>query len=123
MAAKKLEGKTAVVTASTDGIGFAIAQSLAENGANVVVSSRKEKNVSAAVEKLNSLGFDKIAGVVCHVGKAEDRTKLFTTAVDKFGGLDILVSNAAVNPAVGPVLEVLFITNFVSNNFKLIPVR
>lgn len=102
---KKLDGKIAVVTASTDGIGFAIAKSLAENGACVVVSSRREKNVTEAVRKLNSEGFNKVTGIVCHVGNAEDRKKLFEEAVKKFGGVDILVSNAAVNPAVGPVLD------------------
>lgn len=89
-------------------IGFAIAKSLAENGASVVVSSRREKNVSAAVQKLQSEGLKKVTGVVCHVGNAEDRKKLFEEAVKKFGGVDILVSNAAVNPAVGPVIEVSF---------------
>lgn len=97
-------------------IGFAIAKSLAENGASVVVSSRKQKNVSEAVKKLQSEGHDKVTGIVCHVGSAEDRKKLFEEAVNKFGGVDILVSNAAVNPAVGPVLDVsikhIFLWNF-----------
>lgn len=101
----RLDGKIAVVTASTDGIGFAIAKSLAENGASVVVSSRREKNVSEAVKKLQSEGHSKVTGIVCHVGNANDRKKLFEEAVTKFGGVDILVSNAAVNPAVGPVLD------------------
>ena len=71
----------------------------------MVVSSRKEKNVSNAVDKLKANGYS-VTGVVCHVGKADDRERLFKEALDKFGGIDILVSNAAVNPAVGPVLEV-----------------
>ena len=86
-------------------IGFAIAERLAADGANVVVSSRREQNVNNAVEKLKSSGYS-VTGVVCHVGKAEDRKRLFKEALDKFGGIDILVSNAAVNPGVGPVLEV-----------------
>lgn len=90
-------------------IGFAIAKSLAENGASVVVSSRRQKNVSEAVQKLQSEGHNKVTGIVCHVGNAEDRKKLFEEAVSKFGGVDILVSNAAVNPAVGPVLDVRLI--------------
>lgn len=100
----KLEGKVAIVTASTDGIGFAIAERLAADGASVVVSSRKEKNVTNAVEKLKASGYS-VSGVVCHVGKADDRERLIKEAQDKFGGIDILVSNAAVNPGVGPVLE------------------
>jgi len=105
ISSKKLEGKTAVVTASTDGIGLAIARSFAENGANVVVSSRKQTNVTKAVELLKSEGHKGVTGVVCHVANAEDRKKLFQEAVDKFGGVDILVSNAAVNPTVGNVLD------------------
>ncbi|PSN42573.1 Dehydrogenase/reductase SDR family member 4 [Blattella germanica] len=100
----KLQGKVAVVTASTDGIGYAIAERLAADGANVVVSSRKENNVTNAVEKLKAQGFS-VSGVVCHVAKAADRERLFKEAIDKFGGIDILISNAAVNPSVGPVLE------------------
>ncbi|KAK6630683.1 hypothetical protein RUM44_002852 [Polyplax serrata] len=103
--AKKLDGKVAIVTASTDGIGFAIAKNLAENGASVVISSRKQKNVDTAVEKLKSEGLNKIVGVVCNVGNATQRNNLFETAIREFGGLDILVSNAAVNPQIGPVLE------------------
>ncbi|XP_046396518.1 dehydrogenase/reductase SDR family member 4 [Ischnura elegans] len=104
-ASPRLKGKVAVVTASTDGIGFAIAKRLADEGASVVVSSRKEKNVQEAVKKLSQEGLS-VDGVVCHVSKAEDRARLFNKAVDKFGGIDILVSNAAVNPTTGPVLEI-----------------
>ncbi|KAJ8895692.1 hypothetical protein PR048_001028 [Dryococelus australis] len=86
-------------------IGLAIANRLATDGAKVVVSSRKESNVQNAVNKLKAAGLS-VSGVVCHVGKAEDRLRLLQEAVNKFGGIDILVSNAGVNPAVGPVLEV-----------------
>lgn len=54
---------------------------------------------------LKAAGLTNVVGLQCHVGNKEDRTALFTTAVKEFGGLDILVSNAAVNPAVGPVLN------------------
>lgn len=100
----RLQGKVAVVTASTDGIGYAVAKRLGAEGANVVISSRKSKNVEAAVKKLKDCGYN-VTGTVCHVAKAEDREKLLKEALDKFGGIDILVSNAAANPAVGPVLE------------------
>ncbi|CAG9761817.1 unnamed protein product [Ceutorhynchus assimilis] len=99
----RLVGRIAIVTASTDGIGFAIAQRLAREGAKVIVSSRKEKNVAEATKKLTSEGLN-VSGLVCHVGKKEDRQKLFEEA-KKLGGLDILVSNAAVNPEVGFVLD------------------
>lgn len=100
----KLAGKVAVVTASTEGIGFAIAQNLARHGAKVVVSSRKEANVERAVEELKLEGLE-VEGVVCHVGKEQDRAGLLAAVVEKFGGLDILVSNAAVNPFFGPILS------------------
>ncbi|EFN70584.1 Dehydrogenase/reductase SDR family member 4 [Camponotus floridanus] len=100
----RLEGKVAVVTASTDGIGFSIAKRLAQEGAKVMISSRKESNVKKAVEELQSEGLQ-IEGTVCHVAKAEDRKNLFEKTKAYFGGLDILVSNAAVNPTLDLVLE------------------
>ncbi|XP_066458084.1 dehydrogenase/reductase SDR family member 4-like [Eleutherodactylus coqui] len=103
-APRKLEGKVALVTASTDGIGLAIARRLAQDGAKVLVSSRKQQNVDKAVQELKMEGLD-VEGTVCHVGKNEDRVKLVNTAIQKFGGVDILVSNAAVNPFFGNVLD------------------
>lgn len=100
----KLDGKVAVVTASTDGIGLAVARRLACDGAKVVISSRKEKNVDRAVSDLRKEGLE-VTGLVCHVGKASDRENLLETASNKYGGIDILVSNAAVNPTVGHVLD------------------
>lgn len=101
----KLSGKVAIVTASTAGIGFAIAQKLAEDGACVMISSRKQKNVDSAVATLKSKGFKSVDGTVCHVGKKEDRQKLVTKTIDIFGGIDILVANAAVNPYFGTFLS------------------
>ncbi|KAG8176364.1 hypothetical protein JTE90_020762 [Oedothorax gibbosus] len=101
---QKLAGKVAVVTASTEGIGFAIAKRLATDGASVVVSSRKKNNVEKAVAEIKSLT-DNVAGIPCHVGKSEDRQLLLDFAVAKFGGIDILVSNAAVNPVMCQILD------------------
>jgi len=103
--AGRLAGKVAVVTASTDGIGFAIVSRLAADGAKVVISSRKQENVNRAVTELKSKGFQDVLGVKCHVGDDADRNNLFKQTVAQFGGLDIFVSNAAVNPAVGGVLD------------------
>ncbi len=63
---------------STCRIGFAIAKRLAIDGAKVVVSSRKEANVKSAVDELQKLGLKDTLGTVCHVGKAEDRSKLLS---------------------------------------------
>ncbi|XP_007098061.1 dehydrogenase/reductase SDR family member 4 [Panthera tigris] len=99
-----LANKVALVTASTDGIGFAIARRLARDGAHVVVSSRKQQNVDRAVAALQGEGLS-VVGTVCHVGKAEDRERLVATAVNLHGGIDILVSNAAVNPFFGNIMD------------------
>lgn len=104
MSLKKLEGKICVVTASSDGIGFSIAKKLGFEGAKVVVSSRKQANVEEAVKALNDQGISNVLGVTCHVSKEKDRKKLFEETVKRFGGIDVLVSNAAVNPEVGSVL-------------------
>nr|XP_012418434.1 PREDICTED: dehydrogenase/reductase SDR family member 4 isoform X3 [Odobenus rosmarus divergens] len=77
----QLANKVALVTASTDGIGFAIARRLARDGAHVVISSRKQQNVDRAVAALQGEGLS-VAGTVCHVGKAEDRKRLVATILD-----------------------------------------
>jgi len=102
-----LQGKVAIVTASTQGIGKAIAQRLAKDGAKVMISSRKEKNVLEALTEIRQSAKEDsyIEGVVCHVGKEEDRKKLVEETIDKFGGIDILISNAGTNPTFGPILD------------------
>ncbi|XP_005111190.1 dehydrogenase/reductase SDR family member 4 isoform X1 [Aplysia californica] len=102
--AGKLAGKVAIVTASTDGIGFAIARRLAQDGAKVMVSSRKQNNVDNAVKALKQENLN-VEGLVCHVAKKEDRSKLFNETVKKFGGIDVLVSNAASSTYFGPTLN------------------
>ncbi|NP_001268638.1 dehydrogenase/reductase SDR family member 2 [Monodelphis domestica] len=98
-----LADKVALITGSTQGIGFAIAQRLARDGAHVVVSSRKQENVDQAVALLKEEGL--IAkGMVCHAGKAEDRDKLVTMVADQYGGVDFLICAAGVNPLVGSTL-------------------
>uniref|UniRef100_A0A8C5KA75 Dehydrogenase/reductase SDR family member 4 n=1 Tax=Jaculus jaculus TaxID=51337 RepID=A0A8C5KA75_JACJA len=101
-----LANKVALVTASTEGIGFAIARRLAEDGAYVVISSRKQQNVDRAVATLKGEGLS-VTGTVCHVGKAEDRERLVTMAVNLHGGIDFLVSNAAANPFFGNLMDVI----------------
>eukprot|EP01018_Ginkgo_biloba_P003365 Gb_02331 [translate_table: standard] len=102
---RRFEGKVAVVTASTQGIGFGIAERLGLEGASVVISSRKQKNVDEAVEKLRAKGIE-VLGVACHVSNANQRKNLFEKTVNKYGHIDILVSNAAANPTIDPILEI-----------------
>lgn len=83
---RRLEGKVAVVTASTQGIGLAIAERLGLEGAAVVISSRKKKNVDEAVVGLRAKGIT-VVGVVCHVSIPEQRKNLIDTAVKvRIGG-------------------------------------
>ncbi|ERE89391.1 dehydrogenase/reductase SDR family member 2-like protein [Cricetulus griseus] len=100
---RPLADKVAVITGSTKGIGFAIAQRLAQNGAHVVISSRKQQNVDRAVATLKEEGLS-VTGTVCHVGKAKDRQHLVDTALEHSGGVDFLVCVAGVNPLVGSTL-------------------
>ncbi|NXN92014.1 DHRS4 reductase, partial [Rhinopomastus cyanomelas] len=99
-----LAGKVALVTAGTAGIGLAVAEALAGSGARVVLSSRRAPHVEAAVGQLRGQGLD-VCGVVCHVGQPHGRQALLDKALDTYGGVDILVSNAAVNPTFGPTME------------------
>lgn len=101
---KRFVGKVAIVTASTQGIGFGTALRLGLEGASVVISSRKQKNVDEAVEKLKAKGID-VLGVVCHVSNAEHRKNLIDQTIKKYGKIDVVISNAAANPSVGAMLE------------------
>lgn len=78
---------------------------MASEGAKVVVSSRKESNVNKAIEQLKNKGLNDVCGVKCHVAVAADRANLLKTAIDRFGGVDILISNAAVNPTIGSIVD------------------
>ncbi|XP_007250275.2 dehydrogenase/reductase SDR family member 4 [Astyanax mexicanus] len=104
MSHSSLAGKVAIVTASTDGIGLAAAQALGKRGAHVVVSSRKQANVDKAVSQLRSENIQ-VIGTSCNVGIEQDREKLISLTLEKCGGIDILVSNAAVNPFFGNILD------------------
>eukprot|EP00047_Mylnosiga_fluctuans_P003194 m.227887 g.227887 ORF g.227887 m.227887 type:complete len:279 (-) comp11663_c0_seq1:77-913(-) len=101
---QRLKDRVAIVTASTDGIGYAIAERLGLEGARVVISSRKQGHVNDAVARLQKQKIEAF-GIECHVGNADHRKRLFTETVSKYGGLDILVSNAAVNPVFCETLE------------------
>ncbi|XP_018603637.1 dehydrogenase/reductase SDR family member 4 [Scleropages formosus] len=104
MSQGNLAGKIAIVTASTDGIGLAAARALGQRGAHVVVSSRRKENVDKAVSLLQAENIQ-VTGTTCNVGKREDRERLVNMTVEHCGGVDILVSNAAVNPFFGNIME------------------
>ena len=97
-----LDGNVALVTGGTRGIGRAIALAFAAAGARVVVASRKPEAVEAAVRDLRAVGAA-AEGIAANVGKPGEATRLVEETVSKFGGIGILVNNAAVNPVFGPV--------------------
>ncbi len=99
-----LKDKVAVVTGSSRGIGLAMASGLSEFGANVVLCGRKQEGIDAAVETIRAAGGN-AAGIAAHMGKADDLQRLVETAVETFGGIDILVNNAATNPVFGPLID------------------
>ena len=94
---KFLNGKTAVVTGATRGIGRAIARSLADAGAQVAICGRSAESVSAAVAGINSeTGGSLVSGEAADVSKWDECERFFGTVDQRFGGLDILVNNAGV---------------------------
>ncbi|MPQ98172.1 glucose 1-dehydrogenase [Modestobacter sp. I12A-02628] len=98
-----MDGRTALVTGGSRGIGLAIAQSLVARGARVVLTARKPDALAEAVE---SLGGPEVAvAVPGNAGDAEHRAEAVRTAVDTFGSLDMLVGNVGINPTYGPLME------------------
>jgi len=98
-----LQGKCAIVTGGSRGIGKAIAEGLAEAGAKVLICSRKEDGIKKSADELKSKGYE-VHSFSAHTGKIEDIKKLVNHAVELFGRIDILVNNAGTNPHFGPVL-------------------
>ena len=100
-----LQGKVAVITGSSRGIGKSIAQLMASAGATVVVSSRKQEACESVAEEIRAAGYQAIA-VPCNVSRPADMDTLISTVNERLGRIDALVLNAAVNPYMGPMLEI-----------------
>ncbi len=101
---RSLEGKVAIITGASRGIGEAIALGYAAAGARVVVASRKIEGVTAVAEQVQAQGGEALA-VACHTGKPEQIEALISAAIERFGKIDVLVNNAATNPYFGPMLD------------------
>ena len=98
-----LTGKVALVTGASRGIGAAVAQAFAQAGAQVVLASRKQEPLDTLTAEIRAAGGTALA-VAAHTSDDAAVEALVARAVDEFGGVDILVNNAATNPHYGPVL-------------------
>ncbi|UCG23351.1 MAG: SDR family NAD(P)-dependent oxidoreductase, partial [Chloroflexota bacterium] len=99
-----LEGKVAVISGASRGIGQAIARAYVAAGAKVVIGSRRQENIQPVAKALNADFPGKAVAVMAHAGRREDTRKMVETAVDRFGRVDIAVNNAGTNPHFGPIL-------------------
>lgn len=98
----RLDGKTALITGGSRGIGLAIAREFAASGARVMISSRKADVCEQAASDIGH-------GCVWEAGNAgnvDDAARVVDSCLDQFGAVDILVNNAATNPYVGPTIDV-----------------
>jgi NAD(P)-dependent dehydrogenase (short-subunit alcohol dehydrogenase family) len=100
-----LKGKTAIITGSTRGIGRAIAVAYARAGARVVITSRKGDACDAVAREIKEEGHEAIA-VPCNISSKDQIYMLVDQTEKAFGGIDVLVCNAAVNPFYGPMSEI-----------------
>lgn len=98
----RLDGKVAIVTGGSRGIGKSIAQVFAEAGAKVMITSRNEQTCAQTAAELGE-NVDFEAG---HIGKDQDADRVVQATLDRFGRIDILVNNAATNPYAGKTINV-----------------
>ena len=98
----RFEGRTAIVTGASRGIGLAIAQRLVDEGARVVITARKPEALEEAVGQLG--GPDRATFVAGHADDPDHPAETVATAVEAFGSLDLLVNNTGINPLYGPLM-------------------
>ena len=99
-----LEGKVAVISGASRGIGHASALALADAGANVVVASRKIADLEPVAEEVKAKGVESMA-IAAHIAKVEDSKALTEQVMKTFGRIDILMNNAGTNPYYGPIMD------------------
>jgi len=97
-----LDGKVAIVTGASRGIGRAIAETFVREGARVVLCGRKQESLDQVAREIGPLA----KPVACHVGRLADLENLVATTMREFGRIDILVNNAGTNVGQGPALAV-----------------
>ncbi|WP_433192350.1 SDR family oxidoreductase [Nocardia sp. CA-107356] len=99
----RFEGKTAIVTGASRGIGLGIAQRLVDEGARVVITARKQDALDEAVEALG--GPDRALAVAGRADDIDHQAETVARAIDTFGSADLLVNNTGINPAFGPMVD------------------
>ena len=99
-----LSEKIALVSGASRGIGTAIAQTLSDFGANVILTSRRIENLKEVESQIKESG-KKASCIACHNGELREIEELFEKIQQTYGSLDILVNNAATNPYYGPVID------------------
>jgi NAD(P)-dependent dehydrogenase (short-subunit alcohol dehydrogenase family) len=102
---RDFEGRVALVTGATRGIGFGIAQELVSRGARVVITARKPDELDRAVGELDPAGEGRAVAARGSADDEEHQAAAVALAVEEFGRLDVLVNNAAVNPQYGPLVD------------------
>jgi NAD(P)-dependent dehydrogenase (short-subunit alcohol dehydrogenase family) len=100
----ELDGRVAIVTGGSRGIGTAIAHTLADQGATVVISSRKQEDLDTVAAEINAKHPDRAAAIAAHAGRQEDLEALVDQTMARYKRIDILVNNAGTNPYFGPIL-------------------
>lgn len=100
-----LTDRVALVTGGSRGIGAATAEVLAEHGATVVLSSRKQGDLDAEAGRINATFPGHASAVAAHAGREEDLKRLVDTVMDQYGRIDILINNAGTNPYAGPLID------------------
>ena len=101
----RLDGKVAIITGGSRGIGRAIALGFAEAGSDVIVSSRKLPDLQKVADEISALGRRSLA-VAAHAARKEEIDNLLKIVMDEFGRIDILVNNAGANPVYGSLIEI-----------------
>lgn len=99
-----MNGKVALITGASKGIGEAIARYLAAYGAHVVISSRKQSDLDTLANEMRAEGAQ-VTAIAAHAGELDQLKELVEKTVAALGGIDILVNNAATNPVFGPSLD------------------
>ena len=94
-----LKGKVALVAASSRGLGRAVAEELAAEGAALVICSRKEETIKQTAREIAAATGADILALSCDVSQVEDVTHLVRSGLDRFGRIDILVTNGGGPPA------------------------